>query len=166
MSNSLQPHGLQHARLPCPLLSPGVCSSSCPLSRWCYPTISSSVTLFSFCLQSFPTSGSFPMSWLSAFSEIWGGQTIGTSALASVLPMNIQSWLPLALTGLISWQSKGLSRVFSSTTGQAAILRHSAFFMVQLSHPYMTTGKTIALTIELVVHKMMSLFLIHFLGLS
>ena len=115
LSNFLQPYWLQHTRLPCPLLSTRVSSNTYPLSQWCYLTISSSATLFSFCLQSFPTSGSFPMSRLSAFSEIWGGQTIGTSALASVLPMNIQSWLPLALTGLISWQSKGLSRVFSST---------------------------------------------------
>ena len=114
VSNSLQPHGLQHARLPCPSLSPRVCSNSCPLSRWCYPTISSSVTCFSSCLQSFPASGSFPMSWLSAS----GGQSFRASASASVLPMNIQGWLPLGLTGLISVLSKGLSRVFSSTTIQ------------------------------------------------
>ena len=93
-------------QLLCPPLSPRVCSNSCPLSWWCYPTISSSVTHFSFYLQSFPSSGSFPMSWLFA----WGGQSIGVSE--SVIPMNIQDWL----TGLISSQSKGLSRVFSNTT--------------------------------------------------
>ena len=111
MSNSLQPHGLQHASLPCPSLSPGVCSNSCPLSRWCHPTISSSVTPFSSCPQCFPASGSFPMSQLFA----WGGHSIGASASASVLPMNIQGWFPLGFTGLILL-SKGLSRVFSSTT--------------------------------------------------
>ena len=111
-SNSLQPHGLLLARLPSPSLSPGVCSDSCPLNPWCHPTISSSVAPFSSCLQSFPASGSFPVSWL--FTS--GGQSIGTSALASVLPMNIQGWFPLGLIGLISLLSKGLSRVFSSTT--------------------------------------------------
>ena len=98
MSDSLWPHGLQHDRLPCPSLSPGVCSNSCPLSWWCYLTISSSATLFSFCLQSFPASGSFTMSQL--FTS--GGQSIGASA--SVLPMNIQNWFPLGLTGLIILQ--------------------------------------------------------------
>ena len=112
ISDSLRPHGLQHARLPCPSLSPGVCPSSCPLSRWCHPTISSCVAPFSFCPQSFPASGSFPMSQLFAS----GVQSIGASA--SVLPMNIQGWFPLRLTGLISLQSKGLSRVFSKTTVQ------------------------------------------------
>ena len=108
---TLWPHGLEHTRLPCPSLSPGVCSDSYPLSQWCYLTISSSVALFSFCLQSFPASGSFPMS--RVFTS--GGQSIGASASASVLPMNIQGWFPLGLTGLISLLSKGLSRVFSST---------------------------------------------------
>ena len=112
MSNSLQSHRLQHARLPCPSLSPGVCSNSCPLSQWCHPTISSSVAPFSSCLQSFPASGSFPVSQL--FTS--GGQSIGASA--SVLPMNIQDWFPLGLTGLISLQFKGLSRLFCSTTVQ------------------------------------------------
>ena len=112
VSNSLRPHGLQHARLPCPSPFPRVCSSSCPLSWWCHPMISSSAIPFSSYLQSFPASGSFPMSQLFAS----GGQTIGTSALASVLPVNFQGWLPLGLTGLISLQSKGLSRVYSSTT--------------------------------------------------
>ena len=112
LQHSLWPHGLQHTRLPCPSPPPRACSNSCPLSWWCYPTISSSVVPFSFCLQSFPASGSFLMSQLFAS----GGQTIGTSA--SVLPMNIQGWFPLGLTDLISLLSKGLSRVFSNTTVQ------------------------------------------------
>ena len=109
--NSLQPHGLQHVRLPCPSASPGGCSNSCPLSRWCHPTISSSVTHFSSCPQSCPASGSFPMSQLFTSD----GQNIGTLASEPVLPMNIQNWFPLGLTGLISLLSKRLSRVFSST---------------------------------------------------
>ena len=115
-----------HTRLPSPPLSPWVCSSSCPLSLWCYLTISFSATLFSFCLQSFPTWGSFPMSWL--FSS--GGQSIGASvsASASVLPMNSQDWFPLGLIGFISLLSEGRSRVFSSTT----IEKHQ-FFRAQLS---------------------------------
>ena len=113
-SYSLWPHGLQHASLPCPSLSPRVCSNSCPWSWWCYLTISSSVYPFSFCLRYFPSSGSFPMSGLFAS----GGQATGTSASASVLPMYIQDWFPLWLIGLISLQYKGLSRVFSSTTIQ------------------------------------------------
>ena len=108
-SDSLRPHGLQHTRLLYPPLSLGVCSGSCPLSQWWYPTISSSVTLFSFCLQSFPLSESFQMSWLFAS----GGQSIGASA--SVLPVDIQGWFPLGLTDLIL-QSRGLPRVLSSTT--------------------------------------------------
>ena len=111
MSNSLWPHGLHHARLPCPLPSPRACSNSRPLSRWCHPAISSSIIPFS-CLQSFPASGSFLMSWLFAS----GGQSTGASA--TVLLMNIQEWFLLELTGLISLQSKGLSKVFSSTTVQ------------------------------------------------
>ena len=110
-SHSLRPHGLRHTRPPCPPLSPGVSSSSCSLIHWCYRIISSSVALF-FCLQSFPASGSFPMSWV--FTS--GGQNVVASALASVLPMNIQGWFPLGLAGLISLMSKRLSRVFSSTT--------------------------------------------------
>ena len=106
------PHGLQHARLFCLSPSPWACSNSCPLIRWYHPTISSSVVPFSSCLQSFPASGSFlMMSWLFAS----GGQITGASASASVLPVNIQNWFPLGLTGLISLQSKGLSRVFSNT---------------------------------------------------
>ena len=114
LSDSLRPHGLKHARLPCPSLSPGVCSNSRPLSRWCHPTISSSVVLFSSCPQSFPGAGSFPRCWL--FRS--GGQGIGASASASVLPMNIQGCFPLGMFGLISLLSKGLSRVFSSITVQ------------------------------------------------
>ena len=113
MSDSLRPHGLQHARPPCPSPTPGVNSNSCPLSQWCHPTISSSVVPFS-CPQSFPASGSFPMSQF--FTS--GGQSIGVSASASVLPMNAQDWFPLGWTGWISLQSKGLSRVFSNTTVQ------------------------------------------------
>ena len=136
VSDSLQPHRLQHARLPSPSPTPGNCSNSCPLSWWCHPTISSSVVPFSSCLQSFPASGSFARSQFFAS----GGQSIGVSASASVLPMNIQDWFPLGLTGLISLQSKGLSRVFSNI-GSKASIQHSAFFIVQLSHPYVTTGK-------------------------
>ena len=123
VSDSLRPHGLQHTRLPCPSPTPGACSNSCPLSQWCHPAISSSVIPFSSCLQSFPASGSFPMS--QVFTS--GGQSIGASA--SVLPMNIQDWFPLRLTGLISLQSKGLSRVFSNTTVQ----KHQ-FFSLSLLH--------------------------------
>ena len=122
VSDSLWPHGLQHVRLPCPLPTPGACSNSYPSSWWCHPTISSSVILFSSSLQPFPASGSFPMSQFIAS----GGQSIGASA--SVLPINIQCWFPLGLTGLISLQSKGLSRVFSNTTVQ----KHQ-FFSTQLS---------------------------------
>ena len=114
MSDSLQPHELQHARPPCPSPTPGVHPNSCPSSRWCHPAISSSAIPFSSCPQFLPASGSFPMSQLFA----WGGQNIGVSALASVLPMNSQDWFPLRLTGCISLQSKLLSRVFSNTTVQ------------------------------------------------
>ena len=110
----LRPHGLQHARLPYLSPTPVTCSNSCPLSRWCHPTISSSVIPFSSCLQSFPTSGSFPMSQFFAS----GGQSIRVSASASVVPMDIQDWFPLGWTGWLSLQSKGLSRVFSNTIVQ------------------------------------------------
>ena len=109
---------MQHTRLPCPSLSPEVCSNLCSLNQWCYPTISFSVAPFS-CPQSFPVSRSFPMSWLFAS----GGQSIGASASASVLPMSIQSWFPLGLIGLISLLSKTLSRIFSSTV----VYRHQFF---------------------------------------
>ena len=119
MSNYLWLNGLQHARLLCPPLSPRVCSNSCPLSQGCYLTISSFVVPFSFCLQSSPVSGSFPMSWFF----ISGGQSIGASA--SVLPMSIQDQFPLGLSDLISLQSNGLSRVFSSTTRSSAFSKTS-----------------------------------------
>jgi len=119
MSTSLQPHGLQHARLPCPSPTPGASSNSCPLSRWCHPTISSSVVPFSSCLQSFPASGSFQMSQLFAL----GGQSIGASASTSVLSINTQDWFILGWTGWISLQSKGLSRVFSNTTSKISTIK-------------------------------------------
>ena len=126
VSNSLWPHGLQHARPSCASLTPGVYSKSCPLSQWCHPPISCSIIPFSSLLQSFPASGSFPMSQL--FTS--GGQSIGVSASksASVLPMNTQDWSPLAWTDWISLQSKGLARVFYNTTVQ----KHQ-FFSTQLS---------------------------------
>ena len=124
VSDSLRPHELQHARPPCPSPTPGDHSDSCPLSRWYHPAISSSVIPFSSCPQSLPASGSFPMSQLF----VWGGQSIGISASASVLPMNTQDWSPLGWTGWISLQSKGLSRVFSNTT-----VRKDQFFGTQLS---------------------------------
>ena len=124
VSNSLRSHGLQHIRPPCPSPTPGVYSNPCPLSKWCHPTISSSVVPFSSCPQSFPASGSFPMSQLF----VWGGQSTGVSALASVLPMNTQDWSPSGWTGWISLQSKGFSRVFSNT-----IVQKHQFFSAQLS---------------------------------
>ena len=123
MSNSLRPHGRQHARLLCPSPVPGACSNSRPSSQWCHPTILSSIVSLSSHLQSFPASGSFPM---SQFCES-GGQSFGASASASVLPMNIQDWFPLRLTRLLSLQSKGLSRVHHTT-----VQKHK-FFSVQLS---------------------------------
>ena len=143
MSISLRPRRLQHARLPCLSSSPRACSNSCPLSRWCYLTISSSATPFSICLQSLTASGPFPMSWLFAS----GSQRTGASASASVLPMNVQGWFPLGLTGLIFLLSKWLKSLLQHHSLKASFLWHSAFFMVQLSHLYVTTGKIIALTI-------------------
>ena len=124
MSNSLRPHGLQHARLPCSSSTPRACSNSCPSSWWCHPTISFLVIPFFSCFQSFPASGSFPMSQF--FSS--GGQSIRVSASTSVLPMNIQDWFPLGWIGWIFLQSKGLSRVFSNT-----IVQKHQFFGTQLS---------------------------------
>ena len=124
MSNSLWPNGLQHTRPPCPSPTMGACSNSCPSNQWCHPTILSSVIPFSFFLQSFSASESFPMS--QSFES--GGQNTGVSVSASILPMKIQDWFPLGFTGVISLQSKGLSRVFSKTTVQ----KHQ-FFSVQLS---------------------------------
>ena len=123
VSDSLRLHESQQVRPPCPSPTPGLYSSSCPSSRWCHPAILSSVIPF-FCPQSLPASGSFPMSQL--FS--WGGQSIGVSASASVLPMNTQDWSPSGWIGWISLQSKGLLRVFSNTTAQ----KHQ-FFSSQLS---------------------------------
>ena len=128
------------------------CSNSCPSSQWCHPTISTSVIPFSSRLQTSPASGSFPRN--PFFTS--GGQSIGASASTSVLPMNIQDW-SLGWTGWISLLSKGLSRVFSNISSKASTLRHSAFFIVQLSHPYTTTGKTIALTRWTFIGKVMSL---------
>ena len=130
MSDSLQPYGLQHARLLCPSLSPRVCSDSCPLRPWCYLSISSSATSFSFCLQSFPASRSFPMSQLFTSR----GQSTGASVSASVLPMNIQDWFPLGWTGLLFLLSKGLSRVFSST-----IWKHQFLGAQPSLHPILTS---------------------------
>ena len=129
MSNSLWPLGLQQAKFPCPSPTPRAYSNSCPMSRWCHPTISASVVPFSSCCQSFPASGSF---WMSQFFTS-GGQSIGASASTSVLPMNIQHWFPLGLIGLISLQSKGLSRVFNIT-----VQKHE-FFGAQLYGPTLTS---------------------------
>ena len=151
MSNSLWPHGLQHAKLPWPSPTTGAYSNSCPSRRWCHPTISSSVVPFSSCLQSFPASESFSVSQFFAS----GGQSIGVLSSEPVLPVNIQDWFPLGWTGWISLQTKGLSRVFFNTTVQKH--QSSAFFIVQLSHPYTTTGKTIALTRQTFVSKVIYL---------
>ena len=131
MSDSLWPHGLQHTRPPCPSPSPGACSNSCPLSQWCHPTILSSVVPFSSCLQSFSATGFFLMSRLFAAD----GQSIGASASASVLPMNIQDWFPLGLTGLISLQSKTV--YFLSCCW--AVITHSYSSITFLSQPLIIT---------------------------
>ena len=156
MSYSLQPHGLQHARPPCPSPTLGVYSNSHRLSQWCHPAISSSVVPFSSRPQSFPASGSFQMSQF--FTSC--GQSIGVSASTSVLPMNTQDWVPLGWTDWIYLQSKGLSSLLQHHSSKASILPYSAFFIVHLSHPYMTTGKTIALTRQTFVDKVMLCFLI------
>ena len=154
MSDSLHPHELQHARPPYPSPTVEVYPNPCPLSRWCHPTISSSVIPFSSCPQSFPVSGSFQMHQL--FTS--GGQSIGVSTSTSVLPMNTQDWSLVGWTDWISLQSKGLSRVFSNTTVQKhQFLSAQLSLKSQLSHPYMTTGKTIALTRWTFVDKVMSL---------
>ena len=155
MSNSLQPHKLQHARPLCPSPTPGVYPNSFPSSRWYNPAISSSVVPFSSCPQTLSASGSFPMSQL--FS--WGGQSIGVNASASVLQMDTQDWSPL--NGLVGSPCSSRDSQESSPTPQfkRIILWCSAFFTVQLSHPYMTTGKTIALTRRIFVGKVMSLLL-------
>ena len=154
VSSSLRSHGLQHARPPCLSPTPRVYSNSRPLSRWCHPTISFSVVPFCFCPQSFPASGSFQMSQF--FTS--GGQSIGASASASVLSMNIQNWSPLGWTGLDLLAVQGAPKsLLQHYSWKASILRHSAFFRVQLSHPYMTTGKSIALTRWTFVAKVISL---------
>ena len=140
MSNSLTTHGLQHTRLPCHSPSPRACSNSCPLSQWCHLTFSSTAVHFSSCFQSSPASG---------------GQIIASAS-------DLQDWFPFKWTGLISLQSKGLSRVQLSSllqhhSSKASILQHSAFFMVQFSHPFLTTGKTIALTMWTLAGKVISL---------
>ena len=162
MSDSLWPHVLQHARHPCLLPTPRVYPNSCPLNQWCHPTISSSVIPFSSHPLSFPASGSFQMSQLFEL----GGQRIGVSAATSALPMNTQDWSPLGWTGWISLMSKGLSRVFSNTAVQSINSLASAFLIVQLSYPYMTTGKTMALTIWTFVGKVISLLFKCYLGWS
>ena len=165
----LQPLGLQHARLPCPSPTPGACSNSCPLSQWWHSTVLSSIGPFSSCLQSFRASRSFPMSQF--FTS--GGEGIGVSVSASVLPMNIQDWFPLGWTGWITLLSKGLKSLLQHYSSKASILQHSAFFIVQLSNPYMTTGKTIALTrwtfvgkVTSLLFNMLSRFVIAFLPRS
>ena len=144
VSDSLWLHELQHARPPCPSPTPGVHSNSCPSSRWCHTAISSSVVPFSSCPQSLPASESFPMSQLFT----WGGQSTGVSALASFLPKNTQDWSPLEWTGWISRSlavQGTLKSLLQHHSSKASVLQRSAFFTVQLSHPYMTTGKTVAL---------------------
>ena len=160
LSDSLRPHGLQLARLPCPSPTPGACSNSWPLSQWCQSIISSSVSPFSFCLQSFPASGSFLISQFFAS----GGQSIGASASAS----NDYS-------GLISFRTdwfdlfavQGILKSFlKHHSSKVSVLQCSAFFMVQLSHPFRTTGKTIVLTMQIFVGKVLLCFIIRWLGLS
>ena len=153
VSDSLRRHGLQYPMLSYLSLSLGVCSNSCPLSWWCHPTITPSVVPFSSHHQSFPASGSFQMSQLFAS----GGRSIGVSASTSVLPMNTQDWFALGWTGWISLQSKGLSSLFQHHSSKASVLQHSAFFIVQHSHPYVSTRKIIALTRWTFVGKVTSL---------
>ena len=143
VSDSLRPHETQHARPPCPSPTPGVHSDSRPSSQWCHPAISSSVVPFSSCLQSLPASESFPMSQLFT----WGSQSSGVSALASFLPKNTQGWSPFEWTGCDLLAVQGtLKSLLQHHSSKVSILQCSAFFTVQLSHLYMTTGKTIALT--------------------
>ena len=159
-SESLRPYGLRHARLPCPSPSPGACSNSWPLSRWCHPTISSSAAPFSSCLQSFPASGSFPTSQF--FPS--GGQSIGITASASVLPVNIQiDFFRIDWFDLLAVQGC-LKSLLQHTSSKASVLGLSAFFIVQLSHLYMTTGKIIALSIQTLLAKWCLCFLICCLG--
>ena len=162
MSKPLQFKELQHARYPCPALSPGVCSDSCPLSWWCHPNNSSSVAPFS-CPQTSPASESFPVSQLFAS----GDQSTGASASASVLPMKIQGWFPVGLTGLIFFAiQRILKHLLQEHSLKAWICQCSAFFMVQISHLYITTGKTTALTNWTFVGNWCLCFLIYCLCLS
>ena len=147
MSDSFWPHEPQHSRPPCPSATPRVYPNSCPLSQWYHPTISFSVVPFSSCPQSFPASRSFQMSQLF----ISGGQSIGISASTSVLPMNTQDWSHLGWTGWMDWLDvlvvqRTLKSLLQHHSSKSSILLYSACFIVQLSHPYMTTGKTIVLT--------------------
>ena len=154
MSDSLPPHGLQHARPPCPSSTPGVYPNSRPLSWWCHPIISSSVIPVSSCLQSVPVPGSFPMSQFFAS----GGQIIWVSASTSVLPMNTHDLISFSMDWLDLLAVQGtLKSLLPHHSSKASILLHSAFFILQLSHPYMTTGKTIALTRWNLVGKVTSL---------
>ena len=151
MSNSLWPHELQHARLPCPSLSPGVCSDSCPLCQWCHPTISFSITPFPSCPQSFPASGSFLMSALCIrWPKYWSFSISPSNEYSGLISFRIDWFHLLAVQGT-------LKSLLQHHSLKASVLWHSAFFTVQLSHPYMTTGKTIALTIQTWVGKVMSL---------
>ena len=153
MSDSLQPHSQQYTRLPSPSPTPGAGSNSCPSSRWCHPTISSSVIPFSSCLQSFPASGSFPMNQFSS-----SGQSIGVSASASVLPIEYSGLISFRIDWLDLLSVPGtLKSLLQHHSSKASILQCSAFFMVQLPHPYMTTGKFITLTVWTFVSKVMSL---------
>ena len=145
VSDSLRPHELQHARPPCPSPTPGVYPNSCASSQWCQPTTSSSIIPFSSCLQSFPASGSFQMSQFFA----WNGQSIGVSASASVLPMSIQDWFALGLTGWISLQSKGLSSIFCNTTVQ----KHQ-FFGQRAEESFCLNFSCLALKIGILFHTM------------
>ena len=158
MSDSLRPHELQHARSACPSPTPRVHPNSCPSSWWCRPAFSSSVVPFFYYPQSFPASGSFPMSQLFA----WGGQSIGVSASTSVLPMNTQDWSSLGWTGWISLQSKGFSRVVSNTTVQKYQFFGAQLFYSPTLNPYLSTGKTIALTRQTFDAKVTSLLFIFY----
>ena len=150
VSNCLQPHEPQHARSPCPPLIAGVQTNPCPLCQWCHPTISSSVVPFSSCLN--------PSQHQGLFKSVSSSHQVAKQT--SVLPMNTQDWSPLGWTGWISLQSKGLfNSLLQHHSSKASILQHSALFTVQLSHPYMTTGRTIALTRQTFVDKVVSLLL-------
>ena len=156
MSDSLQPHESQHARPPCPSPPPGVHPNPCPLSQWCHPATSSSVVPFSTCLQSLPASESFPMSQYFA----WGGQSTGVSALASSPSNEHPGLISFRMDWLDLLAVQGtLKSLLWHHTSKASILQHSAFFTVQLSHPYVTTGKTIALIRWTFVGRVMSLLL-------